>query len=361
METTLATEKSADSPQLHREPDTVPHLLMRAEQLLWSGNTAGALHQLDRAVFLDATAVERYAVGEALLRASNCRRGWDLYDLHPSRPVDRLPGVRRWDGRPCRRLILVAEQGFGDAIQFLRFVPGVTGLAENVVVAVHDELLPTLRHSSALADARVVAKSAARTTTWSADSRWERLMSLPSKIRGLYAEPVGQYVSPPANGKRGRLPPTSAAVTVGVAWKSTARRGFPNRSLPARIVSRLAARKVRLVALHRTADIRFLPRGVETVRIDNFVDTAHVISECDLVVTADTVTAHLAPALGVPTLICLRQRPDWRWGTPVRPTRWYAAAEMLFQDASENWSTVIVEAARLVLERRNRSAAEGES
>src|SRR5690242_15997424 len=76
---------------------------------------------LDAAGTLDLPAVDRYAIGEALLRASNATIGWDLYDLHPSRSVDQLRGVIRWDGSECDLLVIVADQGFGDAIQFLRF------------------------------------------------------------------------------------------------------------------------------------------------------------------------------------------------------------------------------------------------
>jgi hypothetical protein len=79
--------------------------------------------------------------------------------------------------------------------------------------------------------------------------------------------------------------------------------------------------------------------------------------QCDYVVTSDTVTAHLAPSLGASTLICLRHRADWRWGTPRHPTRWYAKAEILFQDESETWAPVLAAAARRILGRDARGAS----
>jgi hypothetical protein len=327
--------------------ETVADLVSHADRLLWSGDVGGALALLDRAAMLDAPAVERYGVGEALLRASNCARGWDLYDLHPSRSVDRLPDVQRWDGTPCRLLILVAEQGFGDAIQFLRFVPQVAHLADRVVVAVHDELLTTVG-GYLPPNVTVIRKSAARATAWPSDTRWERLMSLPVKVDGLRAEAVDAYLSPPVTPPGTWQEPAMETVTVGVAWRSTLRRGLPSRSFPSRFLRQLAIGPVRVVSLHRSTELAAIPSGVATTEINNFVDTAYVISRCDLVVTADTVTAHLAPALGVPTLICLRHRPDWRWGTPKHPTRWYAAADTLFQDESRDWGTVLAEACRRV-------------
>jgi hypothetical protein len=319
-------------------------LLAKGEDLLWSGHVAAAVAQLDSAATMNGSVVERYSVGEALLRATHAERGWDLYDLHPSRPVDQLADIRRWDWRPCPLLVVVAEQGFGDALQFLRFVPSVTALADQVVVAVHDRLLTTVCDSPALAGTEVIAKSAAHARAWPTGTRWERLMSLPARIGGLRAEPIGPYLNPPGTARRYCHLPQSSEFTIGVAWRSTARRGVASRSIPARLMSRLAVPGVRLVSLHRSVDISALPAGVDAVQIDDFVDTAYVMSQCDLVVTSDTVTAHLAPALGVPTIICLRHRPDWRWGTPKYPTRWYAAAQLLFQDEARNWSTVIAEA-----------------
>ena len=91
-----------------------------------------------------------------------------------------------------------------------------------------------------------------------------------------------------------------------------------------------------------------LPVGVVQLPIRGFLDSAALMAQCDLVVTADTVTAHLAPALGVPTMICLRHRADWRWGTAGNPTIWYGSAELLFQDARLRWETVLTDAAERV-------------
>lgn len=339
----------------------VGQLVVKAESLLWAGDRTSALAVLENALSLDATAVERYTVGTTLLRASNCVRGWDLYDLRPSRPVDRLPGVTRWRGEPCRLLVIVTEQGFGDAIQFLRFIPHVTHRADSVVVAVHDELLDVVATSPLLRDLEVIPKSLARRMAWPTDARWERLMSLPARIPNFRVDAAGSYLRVSSVGEKPTLHPSAMGViTVGVAWRSTYRRGFPNRSIPARLMSRLTeSDRITGVSLHRNKDICALPRGVGTVQIRNFVETAQVISQCDWVVTADTVTANLAPALGVPTIVCLLHTPDWRWGAPPIPTRWYAWAETIFQDASGDWSTVLKEAAHRILDRSARSSPAG--
>lgn len=327
----------------------LPGLLREADRLMWSGAPQEAIAILEQSRTMASSTVERYAVGLSLLRASNGLVGWDLYDLHPSEPADRLPTVHRWDGEPCRLLIVVAEQGFGDAIQFLRFVPQVATLAESVVVAVHDELLDITSSSPLMGSVSVIGKSAARRWQWPADARWERLMSLPAKIKDLRIEAAEPYIRvDPRVRPFVSLHPLDM-LTVGVAWRSTPRRGFPSRSFPAHLLQRLAAPgRVRLVALHRDSDIRAAPKTVEMVGIRNLLDTVHVISRCDYVVTADTVTAHLGPAVGVPTFVCLRHRADWRWGTPANPTRWYRDAELLFQDESQRWKPVLDAAAQRI-------------
>ena len=107
-------------------------------------------------------------------------------------------------------------------------------------------------------------------------------------------------------------------------------------------MSELAADpRIRMVSLHRNIDVPVLPRHVTDVVIMNFADTAAVMAQCDLIITVDTVTAHLAGALGVPTLVCLRHKADWRWGTPANPTLWYHTAQLLFQDETRRWEPVV--------------------
>lgn len=329
---------------------TIQAAIAEAQRLLGLGHAESAIEVLAAARAIAAPNVDRYALGETLLRASNCQAGWDLYDLHPSRTADRLPIDQRWGGEPCAQLVLIAEQGFGDAIQFLRFVPHAAERVDQVVLAVHDELLSVVRTSPLLTGIEIMAKSHARTIAWPSNARWERLMSLPKHVDKLaVAMPIGGYL----DGSASQLSVPSAPEgiwNVGVAWRSTPRQGFSNRSIPRKIATQLAATgRLRPIVLHRDQDIGSPPRGAVSVGIRDFADTAAVISQCRYVVTSDTVTAHLAPALGVPTIICLRHLPDWRWGAPASPTNWYDSARLMFQKGDEQWPPVLEEAVRTVL------------
>jgi hypothetical protein len=325
-----------------RISEPVQQRLARAEKLARAGADNDALTLLTAARSSILPERERYEIGEALLRVSNCRVGWEEYNLHPSWAVDRVTGVRPWDGTACRRVIVVADLGFGDTIMALRHVPALLGRAEQIVVAVHDALFDLVRSAPILAGTTVISKTQAQSTTWPDDARWERLFSLPGIVGTEAVRPMPAYLRVPV--REPVVPKEPGEVIVGIAWRSTVRRGFPNRSIPLRLFQRLAeVPNVRLVCLHRDRDLRAVPRNVATVGIGNFMDTAAVMAQCDLVVTADTVTAHLAPALGVPTLIGLRHWPAWIWGTHRNPTRWYESAQLVFQDEKETWPQVMDE------------------
>jgi hypothetical protein len=318
----------------------VAKTVTRAEQLARTGSRAAAMASLTAARSADLTDRERYEIGEALLRLSNCRLGWEEYNLHPSWAVDRIPGVRRWGGEMCRFLIVVADLGFGDTVMALRHIPALLGRAEQIVIAMHDALFDLLSGSPLLAGTTVISKTQAQGAAWPHDARWERLFSLPAIVGTDAVRPMSAYVRTPTRGPIVDRKPGERVV--GIAWRSTVRRGFPNRSIPLRLVRRLATvPNLRLVCLHRDRDLRTVPDRVVTVGIGNFVETASVMSQCDLVVTADTVTAHLAPALGVPTLIGLRYWPAWIWGTRQSPTLWYESARLIFQTEDETWPSVI--------------------
>lgn len=208
---------------------TIKSMIDDAERLLYAGNAKHALAVLEVAREIPAADIDRYALGEALLRASNARVGWDLYDLHPSRAVDRLPIARRWDGERCPNLVLIAEQGFGDAIQFIRYIPHIVRRVDHVVLVIHDELMDLVVSSPLLAGVKIYAKSEARSATWPPDTSWERLMSLPRHLaHEASATPAEGYLD--ARRSVCQVPDSRPGTwNVGVAWRSTPRRGFANR------------------------------------------------------------------------------------------------------------------------------------
>ena len=73
----------------------------------------------------------------------------------------------------------------------------------------------------------------------------------------------------------------------------------------------------------------------------NFLETAAIISNCDLIITNDTAIAHLAGGMGKPTWLLLQKIPDWRWGLESKTSFWYPSMRLFRQSKLENWDDVV--------------------
>jgi Flp pilus assembly protein TadD len=318
----------------------------------------------------------------ALLRQGDYATGFAKYEWRwraegfPS--PRRHTSLREWDGRAFagRRLLVYAEQGLGDTIQFARFLPLVASLGGDVIFEVPRTLLRLLK-GTAGADRVVPHRPVADPGSVDADIAVS-LMSLPHRLGltlGSIPRPAA-YVAAETElvhrwaerlGDGGRP-------AVGLCWHgnpaSPVDRG---RSLPdVRLLAPLAAvPDVRLVALQMLPAealephdgstgwrLKGLPFVVEHPGpgLDNgadaFVDTAAIIAGLDLVITTDTAIAHLACALGRPTWVMLRDVADWRWLTERTDSPWYPTMRLFRQTEPGDWPGVIGAVRNALAERR---------
>lgn len=280
--------------------------------------------------------------------------------------ADRLP---RWRGEPItdRTLLIVAEQGFGDTLQFMRFIPLARKRVERIVFAVQRELLPLVAPLGEAWRVDVVERGA---TDGDADLHCP-LLSLPLAL-GTTADslPAAQrYVDVPERylDRWRDLRRERAKCKVGLAWSGRIQR-HETRSMP------LAA----LEPLFALADIDWIvlqpnlsdeerrvldshPRAASIHRFDDrirdFADTAAIVDGLDAVVSIDTSIAHLAGALGKPLLLMLPFAADWRWFTVdsevlreigADRSPWYPSARLIRQRAPRAWDEVVRRAARLL-------------
>ncbi|MBK1836310.1 tetratricopeptide repeat protein [Azospirillum sp. YIM B02556] len=292
-------------------------------------------------------------LGFARLMAGDYRGGWPEFDWR--RHDDRAePPWRRfaqptWRGEPLdgRTVLLYAEQGVGDTLQFLRYVPMVAARGGRVVLEVQPPLLPLMQGVEGAA--RVIARSDPLPPF---DLECP-LMSLPRAFAtGLDGVPADTpYLRPdPARVARwrGRLGPRDA-VRVGVVWAGNpCFPGDEDRS------PGLAG----LRALFDVAGCRFyglqmgagrgdlagaiLPRSFTDLgpEIADFADTAAIMAHLDLMVSSCTGPAHLAGALGLPLWLALPFSADWRWLTGRDDSPWYPAARLFRQPAPGDWPAV---------------------
>jgi tetratricopeptide (TPR) repeat protein len=247
-----------------------------------------------------------------------------------------------------KTVLLHADQGFGDAIQFCRYVPRVAALRARVILEVQEplhDLMGTLAGA-----AQVVANGEALP-----DFDWHcPLLSLPfafgTTLATVPAEAPYLYASASAIEQwDGRLPPRTRP-RIGLAWAGNpAHSNDRNRSITlGAFLSLLDGAEATYVSLQR--DIRAADAAVLQERRDilhfseelrTFAETAALISNLDLVVTVDTSVAHLAGALAKPVWIVLPFTPDWRWLLDRDDSPWYPTARLFRQDGSRQWDGVL--------------------
>ncbi len=285
----------------------------------------------------------------ACLLGGDFRTGFTEYEWRKrhdrfSRDFLDLPGPL-WAGEALagRTILVHAEQGLGDTIQFSRFLPLLAERGARVALACDARLIPLLRTLSG------VAEVVARGGTLPPYDCWVDQMSLP-RLFGLTPETIpapGGYLCADADrvaAWRAALPPGRK---VGLVWAGNPLHSNDRRrSLPPAQLARLlgAARGFTFVSLQvgpRAAEAAGLPDF--SAHLTDYAATAALVAALDLIVTVDTSVAHLAGALGVPTWVMLPFAPDWRWILGRNDTPWYASLRLVRQQRPGDWDGVVDE------------------
>jgi Flp pilus assembly protein TadD len=303
-----------------------------------------------------------FALAEALLVRGELEEGWREYEwrfqipgaAQPLPPTDRP----QWDGAPLpdRTLLLVADQGFGDVIQFMRYIPWVFERCPKLVVACSPEVYGLIR--------QVSPPPVQLFTKWNECPEYAaycvlsglprlhgtRIDNVPADVPYLRADPkrVERW-----RARIARLLPRGHRA-VGIAWA-----GRPTHSN-----DRNRSAKLRYYRpIFDVPDTAFFaiqkgpPLGEVAgyygraplinlgADIEDFGDTAAIMQVLDLVVTVDTSVAHLGAALGRPVWIMLAFAPDWRWLLDRSDTPWYPTVRLFRQRKPDDWEGVIASVA----------------
>ncbi|TWB27550.1 Flp pilus assembly protein TadD [Nitrospirillum bahiense] len=324
------------------------------QALAEQGQVSEALAIHDQAAALAPdNGVVRFNQALAWLLAGDYARGWPAYTWRWRGGVDELAdrgfAVPEWRGEDLagRTLLVHAEQGLGDTLQFVRFLSRLPDDGR-VVLEVQPPLLALLRSGLAPSDVDVVARG----RPLPAFDLHVPLMSLPAALGIQEAAGLAMpapYLAAEADRARawaGRL--GADALNVGLAWSGNPRhRADRLRSMPlADLAGPLAALPGVTLwpvqADRRRGDEEVLAAlGVADVALDGFTDTAALVAGLDLVITVDTAVAHLAGALGRPVWLLLPYAPDWRWRLNSRDTPWYPTTRLFRQERQGNWAPVI--------------------
>lgn len=263
---------------------------------------------------------ERYDDAWAIERAIRATRD------PATRDDPALPYHRRWvwDGRaPDGRDVLVrCYQGLGDTIQFARYLPLLVARARRVTVEAPSRLHALLR---AVADVALLPFDPAHPAP-PAELDIE-ITELASALRAAPASvPVPYLACPPA-----RLP----AGTIGLCW--TAGDWDRDRWVPDTLLAPIAEAYPCLSLVAGPTSLPVLnPEGCPF----DLPATAALVAGCALVITVDTMIAHLAGAMGRPVWLMLKAEPDWRWNPEAPTSGWYPSARLYVQPRSGDWSAV---------------------
>ncbi|WP_431857339.1 glycosyltransferase family 9 protein [Azospirillum sp.] len=328
-----------------------------------------------RALAIDPTLDwAKHALGIGLLSLGHLREGLAFYEHRLSNIGFRgtLPQLHPWDGRPLPdgTLLLHAEGGFGDSIQFLRYATAAARLCREVVV-VCPKPLERLLAAAPGAEAIVfnppeMPQAGAKALFLSLPHLFGgRPETIPRDTPYLRTDPA--LVDRWAERLRG-----VDGLRIGVCWSNgtPSRPADPRRSAPVSQVLRLAdVPGVRLVSLHvaDSPDKRVPPTHAGRIlQFDDLdqgphalTDTAALMMNLDLVVTIDTAVAHLAGALGRPVWLALANRACWRWMDDRETTCWYPTMRIVRQERPRDWDEVFTRIAAAL--RREATGRRGEA
>lgn len=327
-----------------------------------------ALRHFDRALELaPQLATAHYNRALVLLSQGHLAEGWAEYEWRwqcPAAPKRSL-AVPQWDGRHTSASVLVhAEQGLGDTLQFIRLVPLLCARCPHLIVEVQRPLVPLLRQSGFNVHAageplppfelHLPLLSAPRVLGIT-------LETVPKTVPYLTPDPrlVAQHAARLQN---------AGPLRVGIAWQG--RTSYPEdrfRSIPLAHFAPLAqVRGVTLFSLQKgpgTEQIPLVQPRFSVVDLGSaadeaagpLMDTAAIMAHLDLVVTSDSALAHLAGALGVPVWLATAHVPDWRWLTGRSDSPWYPTMRLFRQPRRGDWTSVFGEMAAALAALKPRS------
>lgn len=316
-----------------------------------------ALDCAGRALRIDPSLPGAHFVrAEALLLGGDWVEGWEEYEwrfrIAGAAPLMPPTSKPQWDGTPLpdRTLLLIADQGFGDVIQFARYIPWAAERCPDIAIACSTEVQGLLRQIAPAARQSIRWDDVPEHAAFCALSSLPRLAgtrtdTVPAPVPYLRADAA--RVALWAERLDGLVP--SGFRRVGVIWAGRpTHNNDRNRSALLADFRPLAnAGGIALLALQKGprtdqagawyGRVPLINIGAE---IGDYDDTMAILDNLDLLITVDTSVAHLAGAMGRPVWIMLPKAPDWRWLLDRVDTPWYPSARLFRQQTAQRWDAV---------------------
>ena len=326
------------------------------------GKTQAAITSFQEAIERNENALYYFNLGTAQLTLGDYKNGLENYEWrHQLEEKDKhilefsktTPHTRSQQLSE-QELLIVGEQGVGDLLQFMRYIPELRDRGYRCDFCVHPKMHKLIKVSG-IVKSPLTIDQANRLTS----RHWIPLLTLPKlmKVRSTsntYAQPYIKCDATLRSNWRERLSTNNFRV-IGINWAG-------NRSEKERQQRNIQLSQLREIVEQENITIVSLQRGTREMGElpdwfkkkytehqhqihniadsndpDDFLEYASIINSCDLVLTTATTVAHLAAGMGTQTWIMLQKTPDWRWGLEGRKTFWYQSARLFRQETDGCW------------------------
>jgi Tfp pilus assembly protein PilF len=308
-------------------------------------------------------AAAHHNLGLLLLLTGRYEEGWREHEWRwrkPDYPTKSKEYPQpAWDGSDSigKTILVYTEQGVGDSIHFVRYIPDICLRGAKVILECTADLQRLYASSPSLSGVTIYPATLPPMPPPKPFDFHVPLMSLPLVLK-MYdpAQSVPIKLSPDPkliNEWRSRIPPGDGW-KVGVCWAGNPRhQNDLLRSIPAELLAPLAMPGVRLFSLQKGRPAMSKPPMIDlTEQFTDFADTAALISHLDLVITVDTAVAHLAATMGKPVWLLLPVNPDFRWDRHGETTPWYPTMRLFRRESHLDWPMVISRVAAELSARR---------
>ena len=271
--------------------------------------------------------------------------------IHGKTKIERTNSQKPQKGE---MLLVVAEQGLGDTLQFMRYIPYLRNQGLKISFCAQEKLHSLIKSSGI--DQNPFATAEAREVS---EGKWIPLLSLP---RYLGINPKNPIISEPyifstnkLKNKWENILSQERGPIIAINWK-----GNPNAEKIYHIGRSLSLETFSGLARNNNFKFLSLQKGFGSEQLDycsfknkfvgcqtkidatwDFLETAAIIYNCDLIITCDTSIAHLAGGMGKTTWTLLKNSPDWRWGIESESTFWYPSMRLFRQKERNNWQEVM--------------------
>ena len=299
----------------------------------------------------------------AMLLGGDYKNGWEKFEWRTEQKKDpalphAIPQCDQWSNEitldQINQLLLVTEQGLGDTLQFMRYAIDLKNKGISISFCAQPKL-HSLIQASGIDPSPLTPKQANAVT----QGQWIPLLSV---SRLLKVSPENPIITEPyikttneLNKKWSGILGAKEKPVVGITWQGNPRiekGSLRGRSLALETFAPIAdSSQISILSLQKgfgseqletcTFKNRFVSCQDQINNTWDFLETAAIISNCDLVITSDTSVAHLAGGMGKTTWLLLHKVPDWRWGLEGDTTFWYPSMRLFRQTERGNWHGVM--------------------